>query len=269
MKGITKNQKILGAVAGLIIIIALAAAYFRGDFGLRSKSGEETASTTINIGDLNLDVTGQDGVTVKIEPIGNLPPAPKLPREIAYPENYTPEVRSIMDKKIEGLVSLLKKNPRNIEAWLDLGIVYKQVGDYQGAKEAWEYVSVLSPGNIVSFNNLGDLYHYYLKDYPNAEKSFLQAIKNDSKYVLSYINLHDLYRYSYKSDTAKAADILKQGISANPGNIDFLVTLAAYYKEKGDTKNARLYYEEALIKAKSVANQSLIDAINAELKALK
>ncbi len=272
MTQMTKNQKILGTIAGLIIIIALAAAYFRGDFGLRSKSGEQTASSTINIGNLNLDSSGeagQDGVTVKIESIGNFPPAPKFPRKINYPESYSAEARNIMDKKVADLVSLLNKNSRNIEAWLDIGIVYKQVGDYSGAREAWEYVGLLSPKGIVSFNNLGDLYHYYLKDYPKSEKSFLQAIKNDSKYIISYINLHELYKFSYQTDTSKAVDVLKQGISANPGNIDLLITLASYYRDKGDSKNARIYYEESLQKAKDAGNQALVDAINAEIKTLK
>lgn len=268
MTEITQNQKILGVVAGLIIIIALVGAYFRGDLGLRGKSGD-TASSTINIGDINLNDSGKDGVTVKIEPVGNFPPAPKFPRKITYPENYSLEAKSITDKKVSDLVSLLNKNPQNIEAWLDLGIVYKQLADYEGAKESWEYVNLISPKNIVSFNNLGDLYHYYLKDYPKAEKNFLQAIKNNSKYILSYLNLHELYKFSYQTDTSKAVDILKQGISANLGNIDLLVTLATYYKDKDDSKNARVYYEQALEKAKDVNNQILVDAINAELKTLK
>ncbi len=270
MTQMTKNQKILISV-GLAIIIIFAGIYFRGGL-VGEKSPLDNASSTINIGNLKLDSSGgagQDGVTVKIDPIGNFPPAPKFPRKITYLASYSSEARIIMDKKVADLVSLLNKNSRNIEAWLDMGIVYKQVGDYEGAREAWEYVGLLSPNGIVSFSNLGDLHHYYLKDYPKSENSFLKAIKNDSKYILSYINLHELYKFSYQTDTNKAVDVLKQGVSANPGNIDLLVTLASYYRDKGDSKNARIYYEESLQKAKDISNQVLVDAINAEINALK
>lgn len=270
MTQMTKNQKILISV-GLAIVVIFAGIYFRGGLD-GGKSNVDTASSTINIGNLNLDSSGgalQDGVTVKIEPIRNLPPAPKFPRKINYSASYSSEARTMMDKKVADLVSLLNKNSSNIEAWLDMGIVYKQTGDYEGARGAWEYVGLLSPNGIVSFNNLGDLYHYYLKDYQKSEKNFLRAIKNDSKYILSYINLHELYKFSYQTDTSKAVDVLKQGISANPGNIDLLVTLASYYRDKGDSKNARTYYEESLQKARDAGNQVLVDAINAEIKTLK
>jgi len=271
MTQITKNQKILSASLGLVIVVFVVF-YFWNNKDLRGRTGEDDDSSLINIVDLNLDSSGktrQDGVTVKIEPVQNLPPAPKFPRKITYPANYSSESKTMMDKKVADLVSLLNKNSRNVEAWLDLGIVYKQVVDYQGAKEAWEYVGVLSPLGIVSFNNLGDLYHFYLKDYPKAEESFLRAIKNDSKYILSYLNLHELYKLSYQTSTNKASDILKQGILNNPGNIDLIITLASYYKDKGDSKNARIYYEEALQKAKNIGNQTLVEALNAELKTLK
>ena len=61
-----------------------------------------------------------------------------------------------------------------MENWLVLGVYRKMIGDYESAKEVWEYASAIRPQNSVSFNNLGELYAYYLKDNAKAEKIILK-----------------------------------------------------------------------------------------------
>ena len=268
------NFKIISIIVGVIaVVLALAFYFYTNEEPSENKPNNTNVSTTtINIGGIDVEVTGPNAGSIKIEPVGDVPPAPSLNRKITYSEAFSSEAQKIMNQKFVDLRARLNKSSLDTDAWIELGLRYKQVGDYQGAKEAWEYVSILSPKNIVSFNNLGDLYHYHLQEYPLAEKNFLQAIKNDPKYTLSYINLHDLYRLSYGILTTKATDILKQGIVANPNAIDLYIALATYYKNmnnKIDIANARTYYEQALTKAKALNNQNLVNAITAELNALK
>ena len=267
------SSKKLILISGLAILaVALGLVYFLPKWAEApgTENPSESATTTgqvdVSGGVQAITSTGEKIVGVDTS---KLPPAPSLLRTVSYSSTLDASVRNIIAQKIKDEVTILKNTPYNLEAWIGLGLYYKQAGDYQAAKDAWEYSSLISPGNIVSFNNLGDLYHYYLKDYPKAEARFLSAIKNDKNYVLSYMNLFDLYRYSYKVDTTKAADILKQGISTNPGNLDLRVALAHYYAEKGDTANAKAYYKEAINKAKSIGENGLAATLQSELDGLK
>lgn len=132
--------------------------------------------------------------------------------------------RKIAVAKIQDLSSQLKKDSDNLENWLVLGVYRKMIGDLDGAREVWEYASAIRPQNSVSFNNLGELYAYYLKDNKKAEENYAKAIENDSSAIYIYRNLFDFYRYVAK-DPAKARAILEQGISANPSTSSDLKNL--------------------------------------------
>lgn len=113
-------------------------------------------------------------------------------------------------KELKDLSLQLSREPNYLQGWLQVGILRKFLGDYEGASLAWQYASVIRPENYIAFNNLADLYYYYLKDFP------------------------------------KAKAILLEGISKNPKSADLMVFLASLYKDQGDKQNSRKYYEEAL-----------------------
>ena len=105
-----------------------------------------------------------------------------------------------------------------------LGVYRKIIGDYEGAREVWEYASAIRPQNSVSFNNLGELYAYYLKNNKKAEENYAKAIENDPSAIYIYRNFFDFYRY-FAKDTAKARAILEKGIAANPATSSDLKNL--------------------------------------------
>ena len=114
--------------------------------------------------------------------------------------------------RMKDIVHAIRKGESLYEQLIELASYRKLVEDYAGAEEIWLDMTKRYPTSRQAYDNLGNLYHYELKDHPRAEMNLLQAIKNDPHYVLSYINLHDLYRLSYKQNTSKAANILEQGI---------------------------------------------------------
>lgn len=140
---------------------------------------------------------------------------PDLDRPLTFPSGFPLDAQKIIKESVEKLVSELKQNPGLFDNWLELGIRRKTIKDYEGAEEAWEYAGAISPLNSVSFNNLGDLYAYYLKDYKKAEENFLTAIKNGPDQVYIYRSFYEFYRNVLK-DNAKARAILEKGIAANP-----------------------------------------------------
>ena len=140
---------------------------------------------------------------------------PNLDIEIKITAEMSEDAKKIVTAKIQDLSSQLKKDSDNLENWLVLGVYRKMIGDYESAKEVWEYASAIRPQNSVSFNNLGELYAYYLKDNAKAEKNYTKAIENDPSAIYIYRNFFDFYRYVVK-DLTKAKALLEKGITANP-----------------------------------------------------
>lgn len=180
---------------------------------------------TVNIG--GVTIQGDGGMKgVKIEQV-EIPknkitvnaPIPNLNREIKITTDMSDDVKKIVTAKIQDLSSQLKKSSNYLENWLILGTYYKMIGDYEGAKLAWEYITVIAPKNGLAFRNLGDLYGYYLGNPQKAEENFLKAIQNDPNQIEYYFKIVDFYREITK-DLAKARAILEKGIAANPSSAD-------------------------------------------------
>lgn len=112
--------------------------------------------------------------------------------------------------ELKDLSLQLSREPNYLQGWLQVGILRKFLKDYEGAILAWQYASVIRPESYIAFNNLADLYYYYLKDFPKAEAALLE------------------------------------GISKNPKNPNLIIFLATLYQDQGDKINTRKYYEEAL-----------------------
>lgn len=193
---------------------------------------------------------------------------PDLNKPIIFGNNISDEEKKKTTEKINKLTKELKKDNNLFSNWIELGLYKKLIKDYDGAREVWEYTSLIWPKNNISFSNLGDLYHFYLKDFPKAEQNLRTAIENNKSNTQTYIALHELYKYSYKQDTTLAVDILLEGLTQNPNNIDLLITLAAYYKEVGNTINAKEYYTQARDEAQNLGNTQLVDLLNQELTEL-
>jgi len=198
--------------------------------GQSNSSSSQTAGNSVNIGGVTIQGEG-DMKGVKIEPVAitnNKPTVnislPNLNKEIKITADMNEEAKRIATDKIQDLSSHLKKDNDNLENWLVLGVYRKTIGDYEGAKEVWEYASAIRPQNSISFNNLGELYAYQLKDNVKAEENYKKAIENDPSAIYIYRNFFDFYRY-FAKDTAKARAILEQGIAANPSTSSDLKNL--------------------------------------------
>lgn len=189
---------------------------------------------------------------------------PSLERDI---DSFSPlpEVRDALQL----IVDEIEADEENEDLWLVLGNLRKGMGDFEGAIEAWEYVLVLEPNHIVAPNNLGNLYHFELKKYPEAEQAFRKAIENDPGYLLSYQNLFDLYRYSYQTDTDKAEHILKEGIEQNPETIELRILLAEWYAQMGEIEDALVVYEEVVDLAEARGDTKRTEETDARMRELR
>lgn len=116
----------------------------------------------------------------------------------------------------------------NFRSFMEAGSIKKGVGDWEGAREIWEYVNVKRPKNSVSFANLGDLYANFLKDPVKAEQNYLKAIENDPSDPGYVRNLLELYEYQMPNKLGFSEQIFTEAIEKNPDKADFWLLLAHY-----------------------------------------
>jgi tetratricopeptide (TPR) repeat protein len=144
---------------------------------------------------------------------------PDLDREIVVKDDTLPEEsknRAISEIKM--IIAILKNDYDRREEWLNLGLWRKSIGDYEGAAEAWKFVTVIRPDDPVAYHNLGDLYSQYLPDFPKAEQYYLTAIEKDTEHQpFFYVKLYEFYRY-YSKKPDLAEKILLDGLKTNPNN---------------------------------------------------
>ncbi|MBI2628128.1 MAG: hypothetical protein HYW71_01670 [Candidatus Niyogibacteria bacterium] len=118
-------------------------------------------------------------------------------------------------EQIKVIIQTLKDNSDYLQGWLQLGILRKKIGDWEGAAQAWKFAAIIRPDNSVAYLNLGDLYGYYFHDNQKAEENLLKAIKVEPAYIYGYLKTYEFYIDTNQPE--KARQIIEQGIAVNPG----------------------------------------------------
>lgn len=236
----------------------------RGNSQLCQKDVTDSPSTgtsTVNIGGLDITTTG-GGASIQVEqlPVSGYDakvPLPDLSKSFVFPAGYSHSAKEMDTKKMQELVAALKKDPGALSAWLDLASYRKNHEDYAGAEEIYVYLNKSRPTNYFSPLNLGTLYHYYMKKYPDAEAQLLRAEKNGPSIAMVYKELFYLYSLSYKEKAGLAEAALLRGIKNIPGNIELTSTLAEYYRDKGLEAKADEYYNKVIATADKLGDKVL------------
>lgn len=140
--------------------------------------------------------------------------------------------RDQLSADIRKYAKMAKDNPEHIAAWLQTALLKKAIGDYEGARDIWIYLTIVRPKDATAFLNLGDLYTNYLKEYASAERNYRSAIKADPEVTMGYIGLSDLYIFFYKEKANQAEAVLKQGIAANPNDANLAHALSRLYERR-------------------------------------
>lgn len=223
---IMENKKRLIIPLGILIIIAIFGGWyvyndFYGD-GEKNKNDENNAL-------LNLPI-GQDWTISEEKPSDDVlkNQQPDLVRKFYVMTNLPEDIQEQTQQEMQTITQGLSENYNQPGLWIQLGLLRKLIGDYSGAKEAWEYACLLKDSDFVCHANLGDLYAYYLADGVKAEQNFLKAIQISPNQPYLYEKTYEFYRYVLKND-AKAKDILKKGIEANPESSQELQKLLNNY----------------------------------------
>ena len=191
----------------------------------------------INPEDIKLEEVREEGIRI-----------PDLAREVNIPDVFPDDAKKVMAKNIANAITTIEADPTSFGAWLALGNLRKQIADYEGAIEVYEYLNAVAPENDVAHYNAASTYHLNLQEFEKAEDNFEKAITNNVTYVLAYMGYHDLYKFSYKQDTNRAVEVLEEGIRQTD-DPNLYLALGVYYIDHNMEKEAK----EALESAKKEA----------------
>lgn len=193
------------------------------------------------------------------------------PTEELHPSPDEVKLFSESDKQdlyrsLQNFGKTVKENPSFFNGWIQLGLLKKTIGDFEGARDALEYASLIRPENSVSFANLGELYWRYLRVYTQAEINFKTSIKNDPSDPGTYVSLSELYFYSLKEKSDLADDILLQGLIVNPQSMDITKALARLYEKSGQYAQAIEWWQKVLANDSTNADlASMIEGLKKKL----
>ncbi|HTR18435.1 MAG TPA: hypothetical protein VMH91_00425 [Candidatus Paceibacterota bacterium] len=264
MNSETRSPYIIGGLVVIALVALVAYLSLRGN----SNSGNPAQSSATSTTTSSTSTTVSNlGYTITQVPISNPAPAkaPSYNGAIACPSTMSQEQCLSIQSRDATIIAALNADVTDAPAWIELGTLREETGDYAGAAAAWNYVIALYPNKSSGYYNLGDLYLNYVRDYPKAEANYLLALKYAPQDTSIYVDLFTLYTTtSYKPTATSAEDILKQGITANPKAVNLQVLLARYYRTLGRSADASAEYNAAIQNAQSQGQASLAQQIQAE-----
>lgn len=222
----TKRNKIIISAVTVLVLLALYVALDRRgkEEVVPVDSGSTATSTTETIKEKL-----PSGVEYSIEPITGSAPTPvpdldRVPVRSQYATSVTETDISNTLPKIKELQTFLKANPTVFAAWVDLGALQKNAGDYDGAILSWEYASKLEPKDFVALGNIGNLYGFYIKNVGMSDTYYRKAISRAPGESYLYAQLAEVYQYIGKN-IGKTKAVLNEGLKAIPNdpNLTYLL----------------------------------------------
>ncbi|MEK7148142.1 MAG: hypothetical protein AAB758_02490 [Patescibacteria group bacterium] len=199
-------------VSLVILVLAIASYFIRRDIKIYQNLvlGTEPDSKQV----LDTEPGSGQNANQKDNTVASAEPkTPDLDRPIKINANLNDSDKERTISEIQEISGILKGDHDYFDGWLQLGILRKMIGDYDGAIEAWNFAGVIRPKSTISFLNSANIYAFYIRDNKNAEDSFLKAVSADPQNGFSYFQVARFYEDILK-DKEKAKKILLQGISA-------------------------------------------------------
>ncbi len=180
-------------------------------------------------------------------------------------------------KALDEYIAMLKVNNDQAATHTNLGIYYQNEDKPDSALLAFKTALRLDSASIEAAIDIADIYRIYKRD-PEGEKLLLEMLgKNPDRHELylalgllytrlgeaqkSILMLEQAHRlspentyYCYvygialnsQGHTQEALDVLLEGYNIDPYNYNILYSLAGIYRDTGDMRNFRFYYDELM-----------------------
>lgn len=122
----------------------------------------------------------------------------------------------------EELIETIKKDPTNKGAFYALGILDKNMKEYEKAIAHYQRATVIDPNFAKVYTNLGNIY-FLQKDYERAIENYKKAIEKDNTLISAYFNLSQTYREMF--NFVEGEKVFQSARVKNPDLINYYVDL--------------------------------------------
>jgi tetratricopeptide (TPR) repeat protein len=173
-----------------------------------------------------------------------------LNEDALYLYSITMSILDKVDEKIVFLQSLINEDPFNDEAWYFIAISYRELGMYEKAIEALEYINAIDE----EINVLGDMaqIHYEAGDYTKALDCLKELETEEELESIDYQTMAKCYREL--GNLHKAKVFFKEALSIDESNDDLYYELANVYYTEGKYQAALSLINKACDKNKELAH---------------
>ena len=139
--------------------------------------------------------------------------------------------------------SVLKRDPKNTEAFFLLGSISLAQGNYNKSKHFLDRALSLSPHHLNANNNLGVVF-LETQALDAAEKQFKKVLRIDPNHLNALINLGNIY--SKNKNWEPAEDLYKKALTIDPGCGSALNNLGKLFSQQDQLEESLDYYQQAL-----------------------
>jgi tetratricopeptide (TPR) repeat protein len=135
----------------------------------------------------------------------------------------------------------------DVSAYLDIGFYKNELGDIDGAIEAYLVGINKFPGRDILLGNLAHIYENE-KEYDKAEQYYKEVIDLNPQNVRIIGDLGSMYRFYFDDKDAEIIQLVEvQGLANNPNDLNLFSFLANYYRyDVKDLGKAEAYYRNIL-----------------------
>lgn len=123
--------------------------------------------------------------------------------------------------------------------WINMGMAYRQLGEYKKAMACYEKVLDIQPNQIKAYFAIADLYND-MGDMAKAVHMNEKIMEKYPDFDMPYVNIGNYYML--KQDTAGAVGYWEKAAARNP-TAELCMQLSVLYKMHNDMTKSQYYYE--------------------------
>ncbi len=128
-----------------------------------------------------------------------------------FPGNLLSILKISSQTKTRRYLQAIERNPADLEAYLQIGIILGKVGDREEAMKYFDKVLEVDPQNASALNNRGNLFMFD-DNYAEAQKAYAAAAKSSPEDPYVWVNLAKSYQATKNAKKAKEAFVTAQGL---------------------------------------------------------
>ncbi len=212
----------------------------------------DTAETTGNIADIfklqdNIAFSLMDSLKIvlaeKEKQEVKVNPTENLTAYQWFSKGYDADNLKLYDKAIEYYQKAININPKYVEAYNNMGIIYSKQGNDNKALEMYEKAISINPEHASTYANMGAAYNNK-GDFDKAIKLYGKAININPSDAESYYNMG--LAYDHKGNYDKAIGLYEKAISFNPKDDTAYNNMGVIYGEQVNYDKAIEMFKKAI-----------------------